>query len=159
MLQDWSHQYRSLYGHHHELMGRYGVSICAVKTWFVQRFMVFLASFIYPGLLMNNSAGVSRKVEEDYPTCAPGPCFQFLVESELLICFCYFVCMILVTLCSLLCMSVLHVWSLSLDYILLIGRYNLGSLDYSLTRWAIQIPWSLLFRLFLPSFCCCFFIN
>ena len=56
---------------------------------------------------------------------APGPCSQFLVESALLICFCYFVCMILVTLCSLLCMSVFHVWSLSLDYILLITAITL----------------------------------
>ena len=40
--------------------------------------------------------------------------------------------MILVTLCSLLCMSVFNVWSLSLDYILFDYRYNLGSLDYSL---------------------------
>ena len=60
-------------------------------------------------------------LEDAYPTDAPGPCSQFLVESELLICFCYFVCMILVALCSLLCLSVFHVWSLSLDCILLIS--------------------------------------
>ena len=74
---------------------------------------------------MSNSAGVSRKAEDAYPTDAPGPCSQFLAESELLIYFCYFVCMILVTLCSLLCMSVFHVWSLSLDYILLITAITL----------------------------------
>ena len=34
--------------------------------------------------------------------------------------FCYFVCMIWVTLCSLLCMSLFYVWRLSLNYILLI---------------------------------------
>ena len=50
----------------------------------------------------------------------PGPCSQFLVESKLLIGFCYFVCMILVTLSYLLCMSVFHVWFLSLDCILLL---------------------------------------
>ena len=42
--------------------------------------------------------GVSRKADDAYPTGAPGPCSKFLVESELLICFCYFVCMSLVTL-------------------------------------------------------------
>ena len=42
------------------------------------------------------------------------------MESQLLICFCYFVCIILVSVCFLLWMSVLHVWSMSLDYILLI---------------------------------------
>ena len=36
-------------------------------------------------------------VKDDYPTGAPGACSQFLVESEMLICCCYFVCMILVT--------------------------------------------------------------
>ena len=33
------------------------------------------------------------------PTGAPGPCSQFLVESELFIYVCYFVCIILVNLC------------------------------------------------------------
>ena len=35
-------------------------------------------------------------------------------------------CIILVTLCSLLCMSVFHVWSLSLDYILFITAKTLA---------------------------------
>ena len=35
-----------------------------------------------------------------YLTGAPGPCSQLLMESQLLICFCYFVYIILVTLCS-----------------------------------------------------------
>ena len=47
--------------------------------------------------------------------------FQFFVESEFLIYFCYFVCIILVILCSLSCVSVFHVWSLYLDYIILIS--------------------------------------
>ena len=63
-----------------------------------------------------------------HPTGAPGPCSEFVVESELLICFCYFVCMIVVTLCSLLCMSVFHVWSSSLDCILLITAITVVSL-------------------------------
>ena len=46
-----------------------------------------------------------RNESDAYPTGASGPCSQFLVESELLICFCNFARMILVTLCSLLCMS------------------------------------------------------
>ena len=76
--------------------------------------------------------GVSRKVEDAYPTGAPDPCSQFLVEPQLLICFCYFVCMILVTLCCLLCICFpclvfvpgLH----SFDY-----SINLGPFDYSLS--------------------------
>ena len=47
---------------------------------------------------MSNSAGVSRKEEDAYPTGVPDSCSQFLVEYELFICFCYFVCIILVTL-------------------------------------------------------------
>ena len=39
---------------------------------------------------------VSKKAEDAYPNSAPGPCSQFLVESELLIYFCYFVHVILV---------------------------------------------------------------
>ena len=64
--------------------------------------------------------------EDAYHAGETGPCFQFLVESELLICICNFVCIILVTLCSLLCMSVFLVFFPgfhSFDY--------LGSLDYS----------------------------
>ena len=53
---------------------------------------------------------------------APGPCFQILVESELLVYFCYFVCIILVPLCSLLFLLVFHIWSLSMHCILLIKR-------------------------------------
>lgn len=47
---------------------------------------------------MSNSAGISRKADDAYPTRAPGPCSQSLVESELFIYFCYFVCIILVIL-------------------------------------------------------------
>ena len=51
-----------------------------------------------------NSAGVSRKVVDDYPTSAQRPCSQFLVESELLIYFCF--CMyILVILFFVVCVS------------------------------------------------------
>ena len=70
-----------------------------------------------------NSAGVSRKAEDAYP------CSKFLVESELRISFSYFVCRILVTLCPLLCLSVFHVWSLFLDYILLISTRILVPLN------------------------------
>ena len=63
---------------------------------------------------MSKPVGVSKNAEDAYSNGAPGPCS----ESVLLICFCYSVHIILVTLCSLLCMSVFHVWSLSLDYIL-----------------------------------------
>ena len=64
---------------------------------------------------------------------------KFLVESKLLIYFCYFICMILVYLMSLLCMSVFHIWSLpldSFDY-----RYNLGSLDFFFSDlWILFVP-------------------
>ena len=43
-------------------------------------------------------------------TGTPGPCFQFSVESELLIYFCYFVCIILVILPALLCVCGLCPW-------------------------------------------------
>ena len=35
-----------------------------------------------------NLVGVSRKAEDNYPISAPGPCYQFLVESVLLIGLC-----------------------------------------------------------------------
>ena len=63
--------------------------------------MIFIAFF------MSNPAGVSRE-RLPYPTGAPGPCSKFLVA-----------------LCSLLCMSVFNVWSLSLGYILLITAITL----------------------------------
>ena len=49
-------------------------------------------------LFMSNLAGVSRKEEDAYLTSAPGPCAQFLIlmESKMLIYFCYFVCIIFV---------------------------------------------------------------
>ena len=75
--------------------------------------------------MKNYSVGVSGKAEDVYPTSAPGPCSKFIVESELLIYFCYFLCIILVTLCSMLLLSDFQVWSLSLDYILLITAITL----------------------------------
>ena len=55
---------------------------------------------------MSNSECVSRKAEDAYPTDAPGTCSQFLVGSELLICFFDFVCKIIITVCSLLFLEV-----------------------------------------------------
>ena len=82
---------------------------------------------------MSKSAGVSRQAENIYPTSTPCPCSKFSVESELFSCFCYFVCMILVTLLLLfLCVSVCltclaFVPGLySFDF-----RYYLGSPDIS----------------------------
>ena len=43
------------------------------------------------------------------------------VESKLLVDFCYFECIISVISCSLMCLLLFHLWSLSLDYILLIS--------------------------------------
>ena len=113
---------QKFYGCHHELVDRYGVCICALRTdlfnmpWFS---FPLMSTWTWP--FMSNWAGISRKAEDTYPTGAPGPCFRFLVRYELLIYFCYFVCNILVILCSSLCMSVFHIRSLSLDYIPLIS--------------------------------------
>ena len=86
---------------------------------------------------MSNSAGVSRKAGDAYPTGAPGPCSQCLEESELLIVlfFCGFVCIIFCYFMFL----VVFVWFPSLvcvhglkyfDF-----RKNIGSfLYYSCTR-------------------------
>ena len=116
-----------VYARRNELVYRYNVSTSAMKNWFVQRVIVFLSSFIFNGLelFISNSVAVSRKAEDAYTIVAPSPCSQVLVKSELLICFCYFVCMILVTFC---CVSVFHVWSLSQDYILLITPITLVAL-------------------------------
>ena len=70
---------------------------------------------------MGDSAGVSRRAEDAYSTDTPGLCSQFLLESELFVYFCLFIYIILVILYSLLCLSVFHVWYLSLDYIDLIS--------------------------------------
>ena len=63
-----------------------------------------------------------EKTEDAYPTSAPDPCSRFVVETELLIYFCFFVRIVLVILYSLLCVSVFPVWYLSLDCILLISN-------------------------------------
>ena len=47
-------------------------------------------------LFIINPAVVYRKAEDAYTTGAPRPCFQSLVESEMLIYICYFVCTVLV---------------------------------------------------------------
>ena len=107
------------------------------ENWFVQRVIVFLSSFVYAGLdfLWTNRQVFLEKQQRAEDACltgAPGPCSQFLVKSELIIYFCYFVCIILVTLCTLLCLFVFNVGPLSLDYIFLISA-------------RILITWILLF--------------
>ena len=69
---------------------------------------------------MSNSEDVSRKAEGTYPTGPPGPCSKFIVESELLI---YFVTLYVLfgAFYALCCVNLFHVWSLSLDNILLIS--------------------------------------
>ena len=54
-------------------------------------------------LFMNNSDRVHKKAEDAYPSSAPMPYSQLLVESGLLIYFCCFVYMILVTLLCCVC--------------------------------------------------------
>ena len=48
-------------GGHHELVDRYNVSICTMKTDLFKHLIVFLFSFVYSGLkfFMSNSTGVS----------------------------------------------------------------------------------------------------
>ena len=114
LLQDWSHLY--IYSRHHGLVDSNAVSICTMKTR-----RVFLG-----------------KAEEVYPTGEPGPCSQVLVESALLIYFCYFVCFIWLfyVLCSvcLFSMSGLYPW-ITLFWFPL----ELGSPDYSLHKYPIFI--------------------
>ena len=95
---------------------------------------------------MSNLAGVSRKAEDAYHTDAPSPCSHFsgVRVAHLLLLLC-----ILVTLCSLLCVSVFHVWSLSLDYILLITAITLVpliTLSPRQNKWEKNYPQ--LFQLF-----------
>ena len=89
-----------------------------MNSWIVK---VYRSAVLEPICSTSHSFPFFRRVHwvflEKHLDHAP----RFLVESELHIYFCYCVCMILVTLCSLLYMSVFHVCSLSLDYIVLIS--------------------------------------
>ena len=67
---------------------------------------------------MSNSEGVSREAEDAYLTGTPGLSSQFLVEVAHLLTFILLV--ILVISCSLLCVSVFPVQSLSLEHIFFI---------------------------------------
>ena len=107
------------YGWHHELEAGYGVSICTMKTYLFTMSVPFSLSSTMDLTSMSNSAGVFRKAEDTYTTGIPGRCSHFLgrrvAHLLLLLCMCYFGFH-----CALLCVSVFHVRSLSLDYILLI---------------------------------------
>ena len=78
---------------------------------------------------MSISAGVCKKAEDAYPTGTPGPCSQFLVESELILlvlCMYYFsYFMFFVVFGCFPCLVFVH----GLPYFDF-GK-NLGSLDYS----------------------------
>ena len=115
------------------------------ENWIVQRVIVFLSCFVYLGLdflwltwrvFLEKERMLTLPVDS-----TPGPCSQFLGESELLIYFCYFVCIIWVNLCSLLCLSIFHVWSLSLVARPRITFFwflqNLGTIVYSFKSTAI----------------------
>ena len=73
---------------------------------------------------MSNPAGVSRKAEDAYPTGVPGPYSQFFsgvrVSHLLLI-----LCMYYFSYLMFFVVYVSHVWSLSLDYFLLISARTL----------------------------------
>ena len=100
-------------------MDRYCVSIVPYhKNRFVQRVIVRIPRTL---LFMSNSVDVSRKEEDAYPTDASGPSSKLLVESKLHIFFCFFLRIIFAILCCLLCLSVFHVWSLSMDCVIWIS--------------------------------------
>ena len=91
-------------------MDRKGESICTLKTdLFILSSLSFPLSFAPDVNFKSNSVSVSRKVEDVYPTGAPGPWSQFLVESVLLIYFCIFVRVILVISYPLLFISIISV--------------------------------------------------
>ena len=99
---------KKFHGHHHELEDPSSPwkLICSTCPSFP-----FLFRQPWTWLYISNSVGVSRKAEDDYLTGAPGPCSQILVESELHIFFCYFVCIFYVLCCvSGLCSWVIFFW-------------------------------------------------
>ena len=83
---------------------------------------------------MSNSAGVSRIAEDanlpvqlvHAPSCFSGVRVAFLL---LLLCMYYFGYFMFIVVCV-----CFHVWSLYLDNVFVDFRWNLGSLDNSLTR-------------------------
>ena len=74
---------------------------------FVQCVMVFPSSFVYTGIFMSDTTSVLEKAEDVYPTDSPGPSSQFPFS------------IIMAILCSLLCVYVFPVWSLSQRYLFL----------------------------------------
>ena len=77
--------------------------------------------------------------------------FRYCAIRVFLICFCYFVCMILVTLCNLLCMSVFRIWSLSLNratFILLITAITLVPLITLSSHFLLSITWDIEYLLY-----------
>ena len=95
------------------------VAITYMNSWIVAVYpsapfkLIFSTRHSFPSLFrlahtwffMSNSADVSTKAEDAYPTGAPCPCSQVVFTGVRVphSCFCYFVCMIIFTLCSLLC--------------------------------------------------------
>ena len=98
-------------------------------------FVCFLFRLPRTYLFMSNSMGVSRsRGRLPYRCTWSMPVFSGVRIAHL---FFYFVCIILVTYCSLLCFfSVFYVWSLSLDYFLLVSARTL-------VPWLFSRVWSL----------------
>ena len=115
---------QKFYGRHHEFVDRYSLSICTMKTDLFNLSQFSFSLLSTPDLTFYEKlGGCFQENRGRLPYLCSWSMLQFLVE--LLIFFCCFVCMILITLCSLLCISVFHVWSLSMDYILLITAITL----------------------------------
>ena len=117
---------QKFYGCHHELLDRYGVSICTTRIdlFNVSQFP-FLFRLPWTWLFMNNSVGVSRKTKDAYPPgdlvhgprfyWSPSCSFTFVASFVLFwffllyVClrfrglFCLFVCL-LVCLCFCFCL-------------------------------------------------------
>ena len=79
------------------LLDLYGIFICTMKTNLFNMSQLSFPLSSTPGLTFYEQLGgcFQKSREGCLPYGAPVPCFQFLVESELLIYFCYFVCIIL----------------------------------------------------------------
>ena len=120
-----------IYFNQDELVDPYNVSICAKKTdlFIVSQFPFPLSS--NTDLTFSVQLGgffLEKKRTFTLPVhLVHAPSFWWSPSCSF---FCYlFVCIILVTECSLLCMPVLHVWALSLDCFLLISAITLVTLS------------------------------
>ena len=92
LLHHWSYHYRNFMV---LIMNSWIVTVYSSAPWkLICSTCHSFFSFDYPGLdfFISNSASITRKAEDAYPTGTPCPCTKFLVEPVLLLYFCYFLC-------------------------------------------------------------------